>query len=179
MRGYLNDVAYLLDSGIKVALVYGDRDYACNWIGGEEISLAVNHAEAPAFRAAGYTPLRTNATYVGGQVRQHGNFSFTRVYEAGHEVPAYQPETAYEIFHRALFNRDIATGRINTARNSSYSTHGPASTWQIKNKVPESPEPECYILSLEETCTSEQINSVVNNTAIIKDWIVVGEEDSQ
>lgn len=179
VRGYLNDLAYLLDSGIKVALVYGDRDYACNWIGGEDVSLAVNHAEAPAFRAAGYTPVRTNASYVGGQVRQHGNFSFTRVYEAGHEVPAYQPETAYEIFNRALFNRDIATGRIDTACNSSYSTQGPASTWQIKNKVPMSPEPQCYILSLESTCTSDQINSVVNNTAIIKDWIVVGEKGSQ
>lgn len=28
--GYLNDLGYLLDNGIKVALVYGDRDYACN-----------------------------------------------------------------------------------------------------------------------------------------------------
>ena len=25
------DLAYLLDNCIKVALVYGDRDYACNW----------------------------------------------------------------------------------------------------------------------------------------------------
>lgn len=177
VRGYLNDLSYLLDSGIKVALVYGDRDYACNWIGGEDVSLAVNHAEAPAFRAAGYAPLRTNATYVGGQVRQHGNFSFTRVYEAGHEVPAYQPDTSFEIFNRAMFNRDIATGRIDTARNRSYSTRGPASTWQIKNKVPDSRGPRCYILSLEATCTDDQINSVVNNTAIIQDYVVVGEED--
>jgi carboxypeptidase C (cathepsin A) len=29
--GWLEDLAFLLDSGIKVALVYGDRDYACNW----------------------------------------------------------------------------------------------------------------------------------------------------
>ncbi|KAJ5099821.1 hypothetical protein N7532_006822 [Penicillium argentinense] len=174
VRGYLEDIAYVLDSGIKVALVYGDRDYACNWIGGEDVSLLVNHAEATKFRAAGYAPLRTNASYVGGQVRQHGNFSFTRVYEAGHEVPAYQPETAYEIFHRALFNRDLATGKVNTARNDSYSTSGPASTWHIKNEVPDSPEPLCYILALESTCTDDQIESVINGTAIIKDYVVVG-----
>jgi carboxypeptidase C (cathepsin A) len=29
--GWLDDLAFLLDNGIKVALVYGDRDYACNW----------------------------------------------------------------------------------------------------------------------------------------------------
>ncbi|KAJ5689088.1 hypothetical protein N7462_003480 [Penicillium macrosclerotiorum] len=173
VRGYLDDLAYVLDSGIKVALVYGDRDYACNWIGGEDVSLAVNHAEAAAFRAAGYTPLHTNASYVGGQVRQHGNFSFTRVYEAGHEVPAYQPETAYAIFHRALFNKDLATGKTDTASHGSYSTRGPASTWQIKNKVPESPDPLCYVLSLGSSCTADQIASVVKNTAVIKDHVVV------
>lgn len=91
-RGYLDDLAYVLDSGIKVALIYG----------GEEVSRGVNYADAAAFRAAGYTPLHTNPLYVGGQLRQHGNFSFPRVYEAGHEVPAYQPETAYEIFQRSV-----------------------------------------------------------------------------
>lgn len=173
VRGYLDDIAYVLDSGIKVALVYGDRDYACDWIGGEDVSLSIQHAEADAFRAAGYAPLRTNSSYVGGQVRQHGNFSFTRVYEAGHEVPAYQPQTAYEIFHRALFNRDLATGKVDTAKNGSYSTKGPTSTWQFKNQVPESPEPECYILALEATCTEDQIASVVNGTAVIRDYVLV------
>lgn len=178
VHGYLEDLAYVLDSGIKVALVYGDRDYACNWIGGEDASLLVNHAEAAAFREAGYTPLRTNASYIGGQVRQHGNFSFTRVYQAGHEVPAYQPETAYEIFHRALFNRDLATGKIDTVKNSSYATRGPASTWNIKNRVLDSPDPLCYILSLQSSCTDDQIASVMNNTAIVEDYIVVGERAS-
>jgi carboxypeptidase C (cathepsin A) len=51
-----------------------------------------------------------NGFYNGCLVRQYGNFSFSRVFEAGHEVPAYQPETAYEIFRRAMFNLDIASG---------------------------------------------------------------------
>ncbi|KAJ5795055.1 Peptidase S10 serine carboxypeptidase [Penicillium paradoxum] len=176
VRGYIEDLAYVLDSGIKVALVYGDRDYACNWIGGEDASLLVNHAAAPEFRSAGYTPLHTSSSSIGGQVRQHGNFSFIRVYQAGHEVPAYQPQTAYDIFHRALFNRDLATGKIDTAKDRSYTTSGPASTWHIKNKVPESPHPVCYILALESTCTEDQIASVINGTATIRDYIVVDGE---
>ncbi|KAJ5087807.1 hypothetical protein N7456_011423, partial [Penicillium angulare] len=173
VHGYLHDIGYLLDNGIKVSLIYGDRDYACNWIGGEDVSLLVDYSKAHDFRAAGYSPLQTNSSYVGGQVRQHGNFSFARVYQAGHEVPAYQPQTAYELFHRALFNRDLATGKINTARNSSYSTSGPQSTWHIKNEILATPEPVCYILSLESTCSEDQIASVLNNTAVIKDYIVV------
>ncbi|PWY70277.1 alpha/beta-hydrolase [Aspergillus heteromorphus CBS 117.55] len=173
-RGFVHDLAYVLDSGVKVALVYGDRDYACPWMGGEDVSLQVDHTEAEAFRAAGYAPVRTNSSYVGGLVRQHGNFSFTRVFQAGHEVPAYQPQTAYEIFHRALFNRDIATGRVNTARNASYTSEGPDSTWQVKNDVPDSPAPTCYLLDLEARCTQEQVERVVGGEAVVKDWVVVG-----
>lgn len=173
VRGYLEDLGYLLDSGIKVALVYGDRDYACNWIGGEEVSLSVNYTDAEKFRSAGYTDLHTNSSYVGGQVRQYGNFSFTRVYQAGHEVPAYQPETAHEIFYRALFNLDLATGNISTVKNDTYSTEGPSSTWDIKDDPPDSPKPTCYILDLESTCTAHQAESVKNGSALIRDYIVV------
>ncbi|GIK00387.1 hypothetical protein Aspvir_004410 [Aspergillus viridinutans] len=176
VHGYLEDLAYVLDSGIKVALVYGDRDYACPWNGGEEASLRVDYSDSHSFQAAGYAPVQTNSSYIGGRVRQYGNFSFTRVFEAGHEVPAYQPQTAYEIFHRALFNRDIATGKVSLLENATYASEGPSSTWEIKNKVPESPEPTCYIQSLRSTCTDEQIQSVVNGTALIKDWIVVEKE---
>lgn len=173
VRGYLQDLAYILDSGIKVALVYGDRDYACNWIGGEEVSLAVNYSKSTEFRNAGYTPIHTNSSYVGGQVRQYGNFSFSRVYESGHEVPAYQPETAYRIFHRALNNLDIATGGVSTAKNATYATEGPSNTFHIKNTVPEAPAPTCYIQELLETCTNDQISAVQNGTVLIHYWIVI------
>lgn len=29
--GYLEDLAHLLDNGVKVHLMFGDRDYACSW----------------------------------------------------------------------------------------------------------------------------------------------------
>ncbi|PYH42005.1 putative carboxypeptidase S1 [Aspergillus saccharolyticus JOP 1030-1] len=173
-RGLIEDLGYVLDSGIKVALVYGDRDFACPWTGGEEVSKLVEYAGADQFRSAGYAELKTNSSYVGGMVRQYGNFSFTRVYQAGHEVPAYQPQTAYEIFNRALFNRDLATGKVSTVKTPDYKSQGLDSTWMIKNTPPAPPEPECYVLALQETCTEEQIESVVNGSAVIKDYIVVG-----
>lgn len=174
VHGYLHDIAYLLDSGIKVALVYGDRDYACSWNGGEAVSLAVDYTRAEQFHAAGYAPLQTNSSYVGGRVRQHGNFSFSRVFESGHEVPAYQPQTAYEIFQRAMFNKDIATGQVSIVNDDTYSSEGPLSTWHIKNDVPESPKPVCYVLALSDTCTEDQKKSVLDGSAVIKDYVVVG-----
>ncbi|KAK4971267.1 hypothetical protein LTR66_008972 [Elasticomyces elasticus] len=157
----------------QVALVYDDRDYACNWIGGEAVSLAVNYSGTAAFHTAGYQPIAVNSTYLGGQVRQHGNFSFSRVYEAGHEVPAYQPETAYQIFMRAMFNTDIASGAISTAENGDYCTTGPSSTWNVRNEVPASPQPTCYLYAFLCTCTDKQIGSVLDGTALIHDWVVI------
>ncbi|KAI9812725.1 MAG: hypothetical protein M1827_004481 [Pycnora praestabilis] len=171
--GYLQDLAYLLDNGIKVAMAYGDRDYACNWIGGENSSMNVPYSNQRQFLSAGYEPVRVNSTYVGGLVRQYGNFSFTRVFESGHEIPAYQPETAYTIFMRAMFNTDIATGNTSTISNGNYSTTGPTNTFSIKNEVPDSPAPTCYILNLLATCTDEQYDSVLDGTALIHDWIVI------
>ena len=170
--GWKEDLAYLLEEGIKVTLVYGDRDYACNWYGGERLSLAIPHANASSFAEAGYAPVVVNDTYIGGQVRQYGNLSFTRVYEAGHEVPAYQPETAYRIFHRALFNLDIATGETSTIESADYATEGPSDVYNITNEPVVDPGSQCYVLDRGQ-CTEEQWETVMNGSALVKNWIVV------
>ena len=111
---------------------------------------------------------------MGGQVRQHGNYSFSRVYQAGHEVPSYQPETAYQIFQRAVFGLDIATGTVNTEKDSNYSSEGDVEASRTLQKAPESPEPTCYILDLF-SCTDDQFGAVLNNTALIHDYVVIDE----
>ncbi|KAI0202606.1 carboxypeptidase S1 [Astrocystis sublimbata] len=170
--GWVDDLAFLLENGIKVHLMYGDKDYACHWLGGEAVSLAINYTNTAKFHAAGYTDIVVNDTYVGGQVRQYGNLSFSRVYQAGHEIPSYQPETAYKMFYRALHNRDIATGEIDTAANKEYQTNGTQDTWAIKNEDPEDPVHFCYVWDVEATCSEEQIESIQNGSAVIVSGIV-------
>ncbi|KAF2028435.1 alpha/beta-hydrolase [Setomelanomma holmii] len=170
--GWKEDPAYLLEEGIKVTLIYGDRDYACNWYGGELLSLAIPYANAASFASAGYSDVTVNSTYVGGQVRQYGNLSFTRVYEAGHEVSAYQPETAFRIFQRALFNLDIATGNTSTTASPGYAAKGPKDVYNITNEPVVDPGSQCYVLD-RDTCTEEQWEAVMNGTALVRNWIVV------
>ncbi|GJD03994.1 serine carboxypeptidase [Colletotrichum higginsianum] len=176
--GWIEDIASLLHSGVKVSLMYGDRDFACNWIGGEEVALAIPWADQENFAAAGYEPLQTNCTYEGGQVRQYGNLSYIRVYQAGHAVPSYQPESAYRIFNRALFNRDIATGRVDTAADPTYGTRGPADTFGIKSEVPPQYEDFCYVLD-PSTCSREQVAALRAGTAVIKDYIMIDPPSEQ
>lgn len=54
-------------------------------LGGEAVSLAIPYSQKASFAAAGYSNIVTNNSYIGGVVRQRGLFSFSRVFEAGHE----------------------------------------------------------------------------------------------
>lgn len=174
--GWLEDLAYLLEHGIKVALAYGDRDYACNWIGGEAASLAIDFAYTSEFHAAGYEPITvataSDADFMGGLVRQFGNLSYSRVFQAGHEIPSWQPETALAIFERALGNRDIATGHKDTSSSSEqYSSVGPSDTWDFNSAIPEQELWFCYTL-VPGTCTEEQLAAVQDGSARISRYVV-------
>lgn len=48
----------------------------CNWVVGERVSLGVQYESSTAFQAAGYANI-THGSDIWGQVRQHGNFSFS------------------------------------------------------------------------------------------------------
>lgn len=111
----------LLDAGVQVMLYYGDADYNCNWLGGQEVATLIN---ATGYAEAGFVNISTSDDKVHGQVRQSGLFSFLRIYESGHEVPFYQPLAALEIFERALNQSDIATGQICVKDEAGYQTVG-------------------------------------------------------
>ena len=127
--GTIEALRYLLDQGVSVALYAGDADYNCNWLGNEVVAGLVG---ASGFSEAGYADLATNDGVVHGQVKQAGRFSFTRIYESGHEVPFYQPLVSLEYFDRAIRGRDLQTGT--RAIDDAYRTAGPSrSTYREGN----------------------------------------------
>ncbi|PYH72403.1 S10 family peptidase [Aspergillus vadensis CBS 113365] len=130
---FIEDLEEILRLPVRVSLIYGDADYICNWFGGQAISLAVNYPHAAQFRAAGYTPMTVDGVEY-GETREYGNFSFTRVYQAGHEVPYYQPIAALQLFNRTLFGWDIAAGT--TQIWPDYTTNGTAQATHTQSFVP-------------------------------------------
>jgi carboxypeptidase C (cathepsin A) len=165
----LSDLAALLAMNVRVALIYGDADYICNWLGGEAISLALA-AIAPQpyptnFPAAGYADLIVNSSYIGGAVRQYANLSFTRIYDAGHQVPAYQPETAFTLFTRIILGTELSTGQ--PIDLSTYRSSGPQSTTYDNAKPPPSQPGICYIRATQSTCTSSQIEAMLAGRGVV------------
>jgi carboxypeptidase C (cathepsin A) len=176
----LSDLVSLLTRGVRIALIYGDRDFVCNWIGGEAISFSIaadaGSLYAPFYRA-GYADIRVNGSYVGGQVRQYGNLSFSRIYQAGHFVPAYQPEAVFTLMTRIILGKNLATGE--DADLSSFSTSGSANS-TATFKPPESPRPTCYIRDIDSRCTDAQIAKIKAGQGVVingvlydqgSDWI--------
>ncbi|KAF2713762.1 peptidase S10, serine carboxypeptidase [Pleomassaria siparia CBS 279.74] len=106
---FLADLEEIIGWGVRVALVYGDADYICNWFGGEAVALATKWVGQEEFVRQEYSPFSVNGTEY-GQVKEVDNFSFTRIYEAGHEVPYYQPEASLELFKRIIGKQPIAQG---------------------------------------------------------------------
>ena len=99
-----------------------------NWLGGEAVYDSL-HTGTP-----GYVNISTSDPLVHGQAKQIGSFAFARIYDAGHEVPYYQPLTALAIFERAINGYDIATGQTQVDRE--YVTEGEAkSTYREGNST--------------------------------------------
>lgn len=100
-RTYLPELGKLADSGLKILIWAGDADLLCNWVG---IHTAISQMEWSGKNKLANTPF-TNMT-MGGRpiaaIQNVDNFSFARVYDAGHIMPGDQPAAALEIFTQVI-----------------------------------------------------------------------------
>ncbi|KAL9114089.1 MAG: hypothetical protein Q9227_001861 [Pyrenula ochraceoflavens] len=191
--GLLEDIAYVLDQGVRVALVYGDRDWACNWLGGEAASTSIPHPFSKKFTEKGkgeagdvtYNPIVIDPFTSGGLVRQYANLSFSRIYQAGHMVPAFQPRTAYEIFMRVVRGRDVATGEVvlddygyGDGEGVYRTKGGKKEAWSWSDDLGK-PGEVCYVLAAGESCEEETWREVREGRAKVEDWVVVGMEGEE
>ncbi|KAI0089549.1 alpha/beta-hydrolase [Irpex rosettiformis] len=100
-RTLLPQLAALADSGLKMLIWAGDADINCNWLGGHASVLAMDWFGNETLHNTPFTNITIHGEPVAA-IQNVGNFSFARVFQAGHEIPAFQPEAAFEIFSQIL-----------------------------------------------------------------------------
>ncbi|KAK7994430.1 hypothetical protein PG991_016018 [Apiospora marii] len=100
-RSFLDTLSEVVRTGIQVLLWAGDADYICNWMGGLHVADAVAYPNTTQFNEAGMEPYEV-AGVAKGTFKTAGNLSFLRVFEAGHEVPYYQPEASLQVFMQVM-----------------------------------------------------------------------------
>lgn len=186
--GMVQDLADLLKLGVRVALIYGDADYICNWFGGQAVAFAIANAlpsfpyatsvgatgegqpssYASGFAQAGFADIVVNDSYVGGAVRQYGNLSFSRVYDAGHFVPYYQPETAFQIFARVIFGNDLSTAA--DVDLSTFVSNGTANA-TYTNSVPDAPESTCWVRNWNSSCDQDDTDAMRKGKGLVQNGI--------
>ncbi|KAL1901648.1 hypothetical protein Cpir12675_000338 [Ceratocystis pirilliformis] len=161
-------LAKALNRGVNIGLMYGDRDFFCNWLGGEALSLAIAKEAggkyATEFPKTGYAPIHSNADTVGGRVRQVGRLSFSRIFNAGHHIAAYQPETVFQVFARIIKSASVSTGQF--INYDTYASTG-KSTADDKLPLPYKVSSKCYMRALKSTCSSTTIKQILSGRGTI------------
>jgi len=92
--------------------------------------------------------------------------------QAGHLVPAYQPETAYRVFERIIKGLSIATGEKII---DVYSTTGTVNS--TKSLIaPASPEPTCFYRVIA-SCDEAGWLHIVDRTGVVYNGVVYNSTD--
>jgi hypothetical protein len=69
----------------------------------------------------------------------------------------------------------VATGSVSLADTPDYASQGPATVFDVTSEVPTPIGSECYVLAFPfaTTCTDDQIEALLNGTAVVENNIVV------
>lgn len=104
MHNLMPQVGWMLDNTDLEVLVYsGDKDWICNWRGGEAWTAAAKWAHKEDFNKQPYQKWSVEGEDA-GEMRQFDKLHFLRVYEAGHMVPMDQPKNALDMLTRFIKN---------------------------------------------------------------------------
>lgn len=106
MKGYQQDVAYLLANNMRVLIYAGDADLVCNWLSNNAWTLALEWEHGEEFRSAAMHPWKLGGKAM-GSLRTAHNLTFLRVFNAGHMVPLDQPEASLDMIN-AFFAARLA-----------------------------------------------------------------------
>ncbi|OLN87696.1 Carboxypeptidase S1 [Colletotrichum chlorophyti] len=104
-RSYLDKILDVRNKGVQVLLWAGDSDFICNYLGNYNVAKRIGGEE---FEKAELKDFVLNGKEK-GEYKTIKNLSWLRVYEAGHEVPAYQPEVALEAFKQTMSKKPICS----------------------------------------------------------------------
>lgn len=105
------EISLLLTKGVNVLVYSGDKDFVCNWRGGEAWTHKVNYEQHEQFIHSNYTKWVVDGKAY-GEYKTAGKMTFLRVYDAGHMVPMDQPEASLSMLNK-FFRRWQLASRVN------------------------------------------------------------------
>ncbi len=89
-------VKSVLEKGLKVLIYNGDKDYICNWEGSQVWVNNLDWTHGKEFKEKEMESVK------GGLRKMVKNFSFYRIFEAGHMVPMDQPQIGLDMLNEFI-----------------------------------------------------------------------------
>jgi carboxypeptidase C (cathepsin A) len=80
-------------------------DWIANVVGMEDVIAEIEFDQSTEFNAAPLKPFTINGVQH-GTFKAAGNLSYLTVFEAGHQIPAFQPQLALEVFRQTI-NQEV------------------------------------------------------------------------
>jgi len=99
MKDYQQLLTGPIEDGVRALIYAGDLDFICNWLGNQAWALALPWNGQAKFNSTQPVEWKVDGK-AAGTIRQAAgisNFSFVRVYQAGHMVPMDQPPVALQL----------------------------------------------------------------------------------
>ncbi|GKT63868.1 carboxypeptidase D [Colletotrichum tofieldiae] len=104
-RSFLNKLQEVTKKDVQVLIWAGDSDFICNYMGNYNVAKKIGGDE---FEKAKMEDFKLDGKKK-GEYKTAKNFSWLRVYEAGHALAAYQPEVAFEAFKQTMSKKPISS----------------------------------------------------------------------
>lgn len=94
VRSLTKQVIESLDAGVQVLVYSGDKDWICNWRGGEEWTNLLDYKGKKEFNKQKYSTWTVDSE-ASGEWKSAQGLTFLRFYDAGHLVPMDQPNRSF------------------------------------------------------------------------------------
>ncbi|CAM1510219.1 Fc.00g005540.m01.CDS01 [Cosmosporella sp. VM-42] len=105
-RSTLSLLSDVVKQNIATLIWAGDTDWICNWEGNYVVVNKIDWHGRKKFAKQKVKPYTVGGK-LHGEYKTLGNLSWLKVYEAGHEVPYYQPEVALQAFKQIMQGKPL------------------------------------------------------------------------
>ncbi|KAF9005082.1 alpha/beta-hydrolase [Cyathus striatus] len=105
-RSNLPVLAPLANNRFPILIWVGDADIKCNWLGIHDAMVTMDWYGNQQLNNTEYRNISISNKPVAA-VKSVDNFTFARVYGAGHALPAFQPQAAVEIFSQFIQGKQL------------------------------------------------------------------------
>ncbi|KAG8354454.1 hypothetical protein FVEN_g7834 [Fusarium venenatum] len=107
-KSFLGEISHIVRDGVQVLIWAGDSDYVCNWLGTKRVADAVDWPKKEIFSQTDLQPYTVNGVQK-ATFKSVKNLHYVRVFNAGHNVGSYQPETSLQLIAQSLSGKGLSS----------------------------------------------------------------------